>query len=43
MGASASGVKQVIRQVGIVAASNFTVLVLGETGTGKARHTRFTS
>ena len=28
-------VKHVIEQVGIVAASNFTVLVLGETGTGK--------
>ena len=34
MGAS-ERVKQVIEQVGIVAASNFTVLVLGETGTGK--------
>jgi DNA-binding NtrC family response regulator len=28
-------VKHVIEQVGIVAASNFTVLILGETGTGK--------
>jgi len=34
MGASEK-VKQVVEQVGIVAASNFTVLVLGETGTGK--------
>jgi two-component system, NtrC family, response regulator HydG len=34
MGSSVQ-VKRVIEQVGIVAASNFTVLVLGETGTGK--------
>jgi DNA-binding NtrC family response regulator len=32
---SSEHVKHVIEQVGIVAASNFTVLVLGETGTGK--------
>jgi DNA-binding NtrC family response regulator len=34
MGGSAA-VKQLVEQVSIVAASNFTVLVLGETGTGK--------
>ncbi len=34
MGTSAQ-VAQVVDQVGVVAASNFTVLILGETGTGK--------
>ena len=34
MGSSAQ-VRQVIDQVGVVAASSFTVLILGETGTGK--------
>jgi two-component system nitrogen regulation response regulator GlnG len=34
MGPSAQ-IRDVIEQVGVVAASNFTVLVLGETGTGK--------
>src|SRR6185295_14619397 len=28
-------IKEVVEQVGIVAASTFTVLILGETGTGK--------
>jgi DNA-binding NtrC family response regulator len=32
---SSERVRQVVEQVGIVAASTFTVLVLGETGTGK--------
>jgi DNA-binding NtrC family response regulator len=32
---SSERVRQVVDQVGMVAASNFTVLVLGETGTGK--------
>jgi len=34
MGPSAQ-IREVVNQVGIVAASNFTVLILGETGTGK--------